>query len=105
MSSIPERESPLAVMKQARKKHPTRLMVRFPITSATEPASSKHVPLVKAYTEFGQTRRLSCKLSEAAMAGRPTVRRPLLKDVMKLIPANWATTMMERLLPRIFARP
>ena len=46
ISSMPVLARPEAMMKQPAKKHPVRLITRFPRTSAIEPAKSKQEPLV-----------------------------------------------------------
>lgn len=49
INSIPFLASPQAMIKQPVTKHPIRFMVRFPMTSATEPARSRQDPLVNLW--------------------------------------------------------
>ena len=71
MRSTPSFGNPLARVKTATKKQPTRFIDRAPRTSANDPARSKQVPLVRLKTEDGQSRRLGARLRSFAMAGNP----------------------------------
>ena len=101
MSSMAVRENPLRRVKTAMKKHPMRQIDREPITSAKDPARRKQEPLARANAEFGQSKMLRSIGRSFAIVGSPIVMIPLLKLVMKPVPASCVITIKERPLERV----